>query len=71
MPAIVRRRWKWWGEHEHLEAGVGATKLIVEACPRCGQASRARIRTGKTTFVCPDGHRHGKVLKFVKGKEKP
>lgn len=50
---------------------MAGSKKIIEACPRCGKESTARLNTGRTTFVCPDGHRHGKVLKFVKGKEKP
>lgn len=48
-----------------------SARQIVEACPTCGLESKARLRTGRTTFVCVNGHRHGKVLKFVKGKEKP
>lgn len=50
---------------------MAAARTIVEACPRCGHESKSRIRTGSTVFVCVNGHRHTKVLKFVKGKEKP
>lgn len=50
---------------------MAVTHKIVEACPTCGQESTARLRSGRTVFVCPDGHRHGKVLKFTKGREKP
>ncbi len=44
---------------------------IVDECKQCGKEARSRIRSGRMIFVCEDGHRQVKILKFVKGKEKP
>lgn len=46
-------------------------KPVYDPCPRCGKESVARLRVGKTVFVCSNGHRHSKVLKFYNGREKP
>lgn len=46
-------------------------RVVCEACPRCGRESLSRLRTGRTVFVCINGHKHSRVMKFRKGREKP
>lgn len=45
--------------------------VIYDPCPRCGKESTARKRgkSGRTVFICTNGHKHGKVLKFRNRRE--
>lgn len=46
-------------------------RVVCDSCPTCGKESTARLRSGRTVFVCINGHKHGKVMKFRNGKEHP